>query len=663
MNNDTLDGKAQPLGATIMEKGVNFALFSKHATAVTLYIKEKKKEKLIPLDPKCNRSGDIWHIFVKNLTLPIHYAYKVDGPSEPPYSFNPEDLLTDPYAKRLDSSTKWGEENLLSKRPLPLLKKEEPFDWAGISSPRLKMKDLIIYEMHIRGFTRHPSSAVTDSGTFLAVIEKIPYLLDLGVNAIELMPIQEFNECEYKKKSPKSPKQLYNYWGYSTINFFMPMNRYSAGKFDIATEFKMMVRELHKNGIEVILDIVFNHTGEKHSEKSPYSFQGIDHVTYYMLKEGEECNYTGCGHTMNLSHPVMRQFVKDCLYYWVNEMHVDGFRFDLTSIMNRDMKGKLLQPSALIEDLTYDPLLSNTKLIAEPWDLAGYQLGAFYPEENRWSEWNDKYRDAVRKFIKGDSGSKNEFASRITGSVDIFPHRAPSATINFVTSHDGFSLMDLVSYNKKHNSENGEHNQDGSSNNNSWNCGFEGATTDVEIYNLRQRQMKNFFFALFISKGVPMFLMGDEYSHSKNGNNNTWCQDNERSWFLWEKKSLIFHFVQQLILFRKKHPILTNDVYYEKNQIFWYGPDGKELNWDNPLPYLSFMLVDPLQGDLFIAFNATGNSISISLPPIEKGKVWSLIVNTNATFPYDFMSEEKASSLAGTEYVVARYTSILLKKK
>jgi len=661
MKKDTLKGNPKPLGATIVEKGINFALFSKHATAVTLYIKEQEREQNILLDAKMNRTGDVWHILVKQLTFPLHYGYRIDGPHAPPYSFDPENLLTDPYATLLTTPNKWGESGSSQARPLALLDHKHSFDWQGIAPPELKMQELIIYEMHVRGFTRHPSSCIKHAGTFLGLVEKIPYLLDLGINAVELMPLQEFNECEYKQQNPKNREQLYNYWGYSTINFFMPMNRYSSGTISLLTEFKTMVRELHRNGIEVILDIVFNHTGEKKLGESPYSFKGIDPTVYYMLNEGNECNYTGCGHTMNLNHPVMRQFIRDCLYYWVTEMHIDGFRFDLASIMNRDMNGKLLQPSALIEELTYDPFLSKTKLIAEPWDLGGYQLGSFYPEEERWSEWNDKYRDAVRKFIKGDRGSKNEFASRITGSADLFPYRSPAATINFITSHDGFSLADLVAYNKKHNLENGERNQDGTNNNNSWNCGTEGVTNEADVYNLRQRQMKNFFFTLLISKRVPMFLMGDEYGHTKNGNNNTWCQDNVRNWFLWEQHTLIFHFVQQLIQFRKRHPVLSGD-HYSQEQILWYGVDGHSLDWDDPTPYLSFMILDPQQEDLFIAFNATGNSLSITLPSIEEGKVWCHIVNTNATSPYDFMTEERAPRLTAPEYTLERYASILLKK-
>lgn len=649
----------QPLGATILEDGVNFALFSQHATKVSLYIKEEEKERTLLLDPKKNRTGDIWHIFVPQLTFPLRYGYKIDGPHESPHSFNPDQLISDPYAVELDTPYKWGEEPTIPA--LAILRKSEPFDWQGISSPGHLMKDLIIYEMHVRGFTRHPSSGVKHAGTFQGVIEKIPYLLGMGINAVELMPIHEFDENSYIQQNPKTRKKLYNYWGYSTLNFFMPMRRYSPEKSDLIAEFKTMVRELHRHGIEVILDIVFNHTGEKDVGNTAHSFKGIDRTIYYLLKDQQECNYTGCGHTMNVNHPVMRQFIKDCLYYWVDEMQVDGFRFDLASIMNRNMNGDLVNPSALVEELTYDSFLSDTKLIAEPWDLQGYQLGHFYQEKNRWSEWNDKYRDSVRKFIKGDSHSKNEFASRITGSADLFPHRGPNATINFITAHDGFSLADVVSYNKKHNLENGERNRDGNTNNLSWNCGAEGPTNEVEIFNLRQRQIKNFFFSLFISRGVPMILMGDEYCHTKGGNNNTWCQDNEKNWFLWHQQSPIIYFVQSLIQFRKNHPILTQDEHYHDEQILWFGPDGKTIDWNDSMPYLSFVIKNPEKGDLFVAFNASTNSLSITLPPPQEGKSWFQIVNTNATHPYDFMLEENAFHLPGDHYVIERYTSILLK--
>lgn len=653
-------GSPKPLGASQIKKGINFALFSKHATKVTLIIEQNNQTLAFHLDPKTNRTGQIWHILIADLNPLFTYSYQLDGPREMPYFFHPRVKLIDPYAKCLNSKTSWAfqEEKY---HPQGVFLEPSSFDWQGVSSPSLSMKDLIIYEMHVRGFTHHHSSGVKDPGTFLGIIEKIPYLKDLGINAIELMPVQEFNECGYQRLSPNTGKRLCNYYGYSTVNFFMPMSRFATDYHNAVLEFKTLVRELHRNKIEIILDIVFNHTAEKGKNEALFSFMGIDHETYYIFQNGHYLNYSGCGHTMKLNHPILRKFVQDVLHYWVTEMHVDGFRFDLASIMNRNMKGELLGTSPLVEDLSHDPILSKTKLIAEPWDIGAYQLGAFHPHESRWSEWNGKYRDEVRKFIKGDKNSKNDFAARLTGSNDIFPARKPSASINFITAHDGFTLMDLVSYNAKHNESNGEHNKDGASQNLSWNMGFEGDTDNPDIINLRNRQMKNFIVALMISKGVPMLHMGDEYGHTKKGNNNTWCQDNELNWFLWDHKSPFTDFVRDMIQFRKDHIVLHKDSFYQHRDIIWHGMNVEDPNWLEESPVIAFTIKCPDKKNLYVAFNAMSKTIGFHLPKIKPPNSWYQVVNTSHSPPYDFLTSGKEQKIESSNYVLEPYSSIILK--
>lgn len=653
-------GAPKPLGLSANKDKINFALFSKHAEKVTLIIEIHGETSRFHLDPHKHKTGDIWHICIQGLQAPFAYSYLLDGPHKSPHYFHPHKSLTDPYAKTLDTTNIW-EDREKNYTPKGMFVESTLFDWENVSSPKHNVNELIIYEMHVRGFTQHSSSNVNRPGTFLGVIEKIPYLKDLGINAIELMPVQEFNECEYSRISKASKKPLCNYFGYSTVNYFCPMNRYAVDPKNAVNEFKMLVKELHRNGIEVILDIVFNHTGEK--EKNIYSFMGIDHSVYYLLKDGHHLNYSGCGHTMNLNHPILRQFIKDVLHYWVVEMHVDGFRFDLASIMNRDTKGDLLHVSPLIEELSLDPVLSQTKLIAEPWDIGAYQLGGFFPEKSRWSEWNGRFRDAVRRFIKGDHYSKNEFAGRISGSADIFPARKPSASINFITCHDGFTLHDLVSYNHKHNELNSEQNKDGANENSSWNMGHEGETLDDSIINIRNRQIKNFIVALFISKGVPMILMGDEYGHTKKGNNNTWCQDNELNWFIWEKESPLYSFMKNMISFRKEHSILQKDTFYTDSEIIWHGLNKKDPNWEEKSPILAFTIKKENKKLLYLAFNATHKSINFVLPTLDKKKKWYLVVDTNNPPPHDFFTKGNERLIEEDRYLLAPYSSIIMKVK
>lgn len=650
-NTAEMKGKPKPLGPYCRDGGINFAIFSNEADHVSLCLldAEKKVQKEIPMQ----RTGDIWHIFIKDLMPPTHYAYRYQ-----------EKLYSDPYARLLDVPHEWSFDQHYF--PYPIATKEAPFDWQGVSHPNIPLKDLVIYEMHVRGFTRHPSSGVAEAGTYLGVIQKIPYLKDLGINAVELMPVFEFNECEYKKVNPVTQQPLYNYWGYSPLSFFAPMRRYAISQEPekALNEFRTMVRELHRHGIEVILDVVYNHTGEK---DEAYSFLGLDKNVYYLIDDnGNHVNISGCGNTVNVNNPLVRQLVRDSLAYWVTEMGVDGFRFDLACVMNRDKEGKLLSESPLVESLTYDPILADTKLIAEPWDaIGGYQLGGFHPKEQRWAEWNGQYRDTIRSFIKGDSSSKNGFAQRISGSKDLFPNRAPQSSLNFVTAHDGFSLHDLVSYNEKHNEQNGEDNRDGSTSNYSWNCGVEGSTSEPGIIGLRQRQMRNLMLALMLSQGVPMLRMGDEYCHTQFGNNNTWCQDDDLSWFCWDQIDAnkgFYRYMKELIAFRQRHEILHIEHFLNDEMIQWHGRMPFQPEWDDPLPLLGFTLLDPIHNQsLYAIFNASNNAIDVQLPPPTEGKLWHRIIDTFAGSPNDIVEENMAPEIVNPTYNVSAYSSLLFK--
>jgi isoamylase len=660
-------GYPEPLGATFREQGINFALYSKDATKVTLCLFSKgNRINEINLDPVQNKTGFIWHIFLKNLPTYTSYGYRLEGPKTPFFDFNKTNLLIDPYAKELTSGIIWGESK--EYQPLCSIFPSEEFDWEGVQSPHLAMKDLIIYEMHVRGFTKHSSSHVVHPGTFLGIIDKIPYLLELGINAVELMPIQEFNENENTNHGPNK-KRLYNFWGYSTVNFFSLMNRYAAEEKPHAAifEFKTLVKELHRHGIEVILDLVFNHTAEGNQKGPILSFKGIDNPTYYLLNdEGQYENYTGCGNTFNCNHPVARELLLKVLRYLKIEMHVDGFRFDLASIFSRGRKGQVLEMAPLIEEITDDPVLGNVKLIAEAWDAAGlYQVGNFYHYDKRWCDWNGRYRDSVRRFIKGTPGSKGEFSGRLCGSQDLYAERSPSCSINFIVSHDGFTLQDLVSYNHKHNSENGEHNRDGMNENESWNCGHEGPTSQNKTLVLRAKQKRNFHLALMVSLGIPMLLMGDEYGHTKKGNNNTWCQDNELNWFLWDQLEMDLGFKRfycGLIHFRKKHELLRRDHFLTDQDVIWHGNEPLKPMWNTEDQFVAFTLLDRENNqDLYIAFNAKATPFTIEFPEPKQGMNWHWIVNTSQLSPKDYYPEEDSPIIDNLEYKMAAFSSLLLK--
>lgn len=667
----TCSGSPLPFGTSFQSNGVNFSLFSKNATAVTLCLflpEESEPLYTINLDPLLNKTGDVWHVFVQNISDGLHYGYMIDGPFEPGKGllFDKNKLLVDPFAKALSNSATWGAESDISTLKGVLIK-PTPLDWERDKQLRIPMEEMIIYEMHVRGFTQDPSSGVAHPGTFLGIIEKIPYLKSLGVNAVELLPIHAFNECETIISHPTTGKKLYNYWGYSTLNFFAPMNRYATDHRQTLREFRTMVAALHQAGIEVILDVVFNHTSEGNENGPSISFRGIENSIYYMLgPNGEYLNFSGCGNTFNCNHPIARELIRQSLRYWVAEMHVDGFRFDLASILGRATDGTPLSNPPLLELIALDPVLANTKLIAEAWDAGGlYQVGTF-PSWGIWAEWNGKYRDVVRRFIKGDTGLSEAFVTAICGSSDLYSRgRTPAHSINFIIAHDGFTLADLVSYNEKHNLENGEKNRDGCNDNESWNCGAEGPTKIPEVIALRERQMRNFHVALMVSLGVPMIHMGDEYGHSKKGNNNTWCQDNPLSWFQWEeaaRNASYFRFFRLMIDFRKQHKAFQSASFLTQEDIEWHGFLPYQPHWSPDSKLVAYVLRDKEKGqDLFIAFNASYEGITLTLPEPPLGHAWNCIVDTGKPSPRDFLEGSDVKPLDANRYEMLSYSSLILK--
>lgn len=663
-------GSPYPFGATEFQKGVNFAIYVKEAEKVSLCLFNENQNqtpfKEIELDPLTQKTGEVWHALVEGLPPYCLYAYRVQLKNDKEKSH----VLLDPYAKGVASHSGWGALYALNESYRPLGKViPHYFDWEDDQFPRVPNKDLVIYEMHIRGFTQDPSSEVQHPGTFLGVIEKIPYLKSLGVNALEILPLFEFNECENLFKNPLTQQRLFNYFGYSTVNFFSPMNRYASQNIQDNTlnEFRSMVKALHKNGIEVILDVVFNHTFEGNQLGPTLSFRGLDPRAYYMMDDqGNYLNFSGCGNTMNCNHPVTRQLILDSLRYWVTEMHVDGFRFDLASILTRAENGAPLPNAPLVEAISKDPILAGTKLIAEAWDAGGlYQVGGFYPG-TRWSEWNGKYRDVVRCFIKGTADHKTAFATALSGSQDMYGWRgSPCCSVNFITAHDGFSLADLVTYNQKHNLDNGEDNRDGFDYNDSWNCGIEGHSSNKKIVFLRERQIRNFTLALLLSQGIPMISMGDEYAHTRHGNNNTWCQDNELNWFLWshlESRPGFLRFFRSLIAFRKSEPLLGRDVFLSDADVSWHGVMPNQPEWEKDNRLVAFSLNLPDQGpQLYAAFNASHAPLTINLPPLPKRQAWYWVVNTHNPPPEDFFEPEQRKKLEVGTIRIPAYSAYLLK--
>ncbi len=586
------------LGAYFDNDTANFALFSSHATAVILGLFKGNEIKEIPLQ----RSGDIWHVSIPGLPSEIQYAYRCEGPYDEKKGllFKKDQWLIDPYAKKVINGR-------------AVLEKEKTFDWQGIQQPQIPLEELVIYEMHVRGFTLHSSSQVMHPGTYLGLLEKIPYLKELGVNAIELMPIFDFNQAATK---------LTNYWGYNPFHYFVPMHMY--GNLE---ELKTLVRELHRNQIQIFLDVVYSHTGEGNNKNFAISFRGIDNSAYYLLnQEGEFLDFSGCGNTLHCNHPAVQKLILDSLQYWIEEVHIDGFRFDLASIFSLDSKGEVLSQPPLIQAISQ---LKDVKLIAEPWDMGLNQQG-YFAKWGPWLEWSQTFRDTSRNFIKG-TGQASSFANVFTGNKAEF--QKAQSSINYITCHDGFSLRDLVSYNQKHNEDNGEQNRDGQTLNNSWNCGAEGPVSDEKINAFRERQMRNFFLTLFLSQGTPMMLMGDEYGHTHKGNNNPYLQDNELNWFLWdelEKNKDIFHFVSSLIAFRKKY----------------LHPD-QNIQWHDT----TFILQN-----LLIAFNPSAQNLKVQLPSTHQ---WRLVVNTEASWSQNHLSDPSKGPVFPTEIELIPYSTLL----
>jgi isoamylase len=650
-------GKPFPFGATAMHGGVNFSIYSSHAANCTLVLFEKGQPQPrveIPF-PDAFRIGDVWSMIVFDLDYEnIEYGYRLDGPFDPEegHRFDPSKILLDPYARAIGGRDIWGVPpdwtNAYQHRARLVY---DDFDWDEDHPLETPMEDLVIYEMHVRSFTRHPSSGVKFPGTFAGLRQKISYLKELGVNCVELMPIYEFDEWENGKVHPDTGEQLFNYWGYSTVGFFAPKSGYAAtGKLDMQVdELKALVKELHRNGIEVFLDVVFNHTAEG-NEQGPYiSFKGIDNKTYYMLTpEGYYFNFSGTGNTLNCNNPVVRNMVLDCLRYWASEYHIDGFRFDLASILGRDPWGAPLSNPPLLESLAFDPILAKCKLIAEAWDAGGlYQVGSF-PAYGRWAEWNGKYRDAIRRYLKGDAGMVSEMAQRLAGSPDLYATRGPTASINFITAHDGFTLLDMVSYNDKHNDANGEGGRDGANDNHSWNCGWEGPTEDPGINALRRRQIKNALALLLVSQGVPMILMGDEVGRTQYGNNNAYNHDSELTWLDWSLVNAnadLFRFARNLIAFRHAHPVLRNRWHLgglSPNgggypDISWHGTTAWVPDWSGGSRALAFMLAgkkaddSTAQDDLvYVAMNTHWEGLWFELPRLPEHLRWHVFANSGA---------------------------------
>jgi isoamylase len=652
-------GSAHPLGITTYPDGVNWSLFSQEATEVGLLLFESavavEPTQTIRLDPFRNKTFHFWHVFVRGCGPGVFYAFRVDGPADSAagHRFNPNKVLIGPWARGIHKDL-WNRadaigphDNIATSMRCEVVDPSS-YDWEGDRPLGRPIHESIIYEMHVGGFTRSPSSHVTCPGTFASMIEKIPYIQALGVTAVELLPVFEFDDTNVSVNRAGEP--LRNYWGYSTVGFFSPHSGYCVQRAGLPhlNEFRNLVKALHKAGLEVILDVVFNHTDEGNELGPTHSFRGIDNRTFYLLDPDNPAsylNYSGVGNTFNANHPLPQKFIVDCLRYWVEQMHVDGFRFDEGSVLARGEDGRPLLHPPVIWQIELDDALADTKMIAEAWDAAGlYQVGHF--PGDRWAEWNGRYRDDVRRFVKGDPGLTGAIASRLGGSADIYQLRGqtPENSVNFVTVHDGFTLNDLVSYNEKHNEANGEGNRDGINENLSWNCGVEGPSDDPAIEALRIRQIKNFFTILLLSRGVPMLLGGDEVRRSQSGNNNAYNQDNATSWFDWtlvESNREMLRFVQRMIAFRKAHPALWQPSFYtgamnERGlpDITWHGTILNSPGFTDPLARTLACTIAGFGGtaDLHVMMNMFWEPLDFEVPA---GRTWLIAIDTFARGPGD----------------------------
>jgi len=667
-------GDSSPLGATPSPDGVNFSVFSRHATGVELLlfdgIDDTKAASVVRLDPAANRTYYYWHVFAPNVRPGQLYGYRVEGPFDPSSGmrFDPAKVLLDPYGRGVMVPSAY--DRAAARRPgdnaatalKSVVVDVSAYDWEGDVPLQRPSSRTIVYEMHVRGFTRHPSSGLSDKtrGTFAGLIEKIPYLQRLGITAVELLPVFQFD-------SQDSPPGLVNYWGYAPVSFFAPHRGYSSRRDPLGPvdEFRDMVKALHRAGIEVILDVVFNHTAEGDHSGPTLSFRGLDNATYYILDADRSryANYSGTGNTLNANHPIVRRMIVDSLRYWVDVMHVDGFRFDLASILERDESGSVLPSPPVLWDIESDPALAGTKLIAEAWDAAGlYDVGSFVGDS--WKEWNGRFRDDVRSFFRGEEGVIQAFADRLIGSPSIYGHeqREPEQSVNFVTCHDGFTLNDLVSYDRKHNEANGEDNRDGADDNRSWNCGVEGPTEDPDIDKLRTRQAKNFFTVTMLSAGMPMMLMGDEVRRTQGGNNNAYCQDNATSWFDWTllaKHADVHRFVSLLNARRVLRDVEHEEKRVALNQLLlqeditWHGVKLGEPDWRNSSHSLAFTVRLTMDRTHYhTILNAYWEPLEFELPPVADGgrHPWRRWVDTFLDSPHDIVEWEQAPAVPGRTY-------------
>ena len=696
-------GRYFPLGANLSNNGVNFAIYSQHASEVFLLLfdaADKEPTDILKLE---NRTKYVWHVFVNGIKPGQLYGYKIKGDFNPSYGmrFNGNKLLIDPYAKAVTGKIRNTDNLLLAYDPNAYVKDlsidnrdnthivpksivvDDNFDWQGDALPDIPLEKLIIYEVHLKGFTAHGSSGVKNPGTYSGFIEKIPYLKDLSINAVEFLPLQEFYIDDFLHD-----RGLTNYWGYNTIGFFAPESSFGTNSFPGCQvhEFKTLVRALHKAGIEVIMDVVYNHTGEGNELGPTISFKGIDNPTYYCLTGTPHepyryyMNYTGCGNSFNLSNTHAIRFVMDSLRYWVEKMHVDGFRFDLASVLGRE-EGMFQKSASFFDAISQDPVLNRIKLIAEPWDLGTYQVGNFPVD---WCEWNGRFRDTMRKFGKGDACQIRDMGSRLTGSADLYGDDGRSAynSINFITCHDGFTLYDLVAYNYKHNEANLENNCDGTNDNNSWNCGAEGETSDANIISLRKQLVKNYACNLLFSSGMPMILGGDEFMRTQKGNNNAYCQDNEISWFNWDyinKNADILDFFKKVIAFIKRYTILQRRKFFlgqdldadNVPDITWFGKDLHKPSWDDPeLRTICYQLDGGEEisdmGDyhLFIILNADFNMQSVRIPILNNGMKWYRAIDTSLKSGDDFLDAGREILIEPSDFYIAnaRSTVVLVGK-
>ena len=668
-------------GACVASNGVSFTINSHGATRCTLLLFKPQAPKpyaRIPF-PDSYRIGDTYSMLVYDIKPDeFEYAFSFDGPYEPAKGllFNEENVLLDPYSRAVTGQRKWGEKPEGGKDfEYRARVVKSSFDWGNIKQLEQPFEDLVIYEIHVRGYTKDKSSGVSAPGTFAGLKDKIPYLKDLGINAVELMPIFEFDEMESARVV--DGVQLYNYWGYNTVSFFAPNTSYAFNEEHNheGDELKSLIKALKENGIEVILDVVFNHTAEGNEMGPCFSFKGIDNNVYYMLTpDAHYYNFSGCGNVMNCNHPVVRSFIIDCLRHWAIEYRVDGFRFDLASILGRDQNGAPMANPPILESLAFDPVLGKMKLIAEAWDAGGlYQVGSF-PSWNRWAEWNGRYRDDMRSFLKGDDGMAGNAITRITGSRDLYSpeSRGHKASVNFLTCHDGFTLYDLYSYNEKHNEKNGWNNTDGDNNGHSWNCGAEGETDDPNVNGLRRRLIKNAFAALLCSRGPAMFFAGDEFCNTQFGNNNAYCQDNIISWLDWgrlEEFKEIHDFVRHMIQFRKEHPILrkmTKPSSCQFPEISVHNGTPFNASTDYKTKLIGIMYAGRNEEDteddiVFYCMNAYWEPLVMQLPVLPNGKHWHVDTNTNAEY-FDGEDFTEKTELLGvnTIRVPARTTIILV---